>query len=125
MTDICSRRKVDPTLVESDSIKWVLLLLHLIDFTSDKAETYLKLFVFSRSKVLKSQKCRQEIKKYVSKRDREKGKERGENKGKEEWERGKERQIDKFTHRERERERERESERERERELEAFIGFCV
>ena len=25
MNDICNRRKVDPTLVESDSIKWVLL----------------------------------------------------------------------------------------------------
>ena len=66
MNDICSRRKVDPTLVESDGIKWVLLLLHIVDFTSDKAEVYIKQFVLSRSKVLKGQKCKQEIKKYVS-----------------------------------------------------------
>ena len=100
MDDICSRRKVDPTLVESDSIKWVLLLLHLIDFTSDKAETYLKLFVFSRSKVLKSKKCRQEIKKYVSKRDREEGEREG---------RMGERETDRQTHTQRKRDRKRES----------------
>ena len=66
INDICSRRKVDPTSVESDGIKWVLLLLHLVDFTSDKAEIYIKQFVYSQSKVLKGLKCRQEVKKYVS-----------------------------------------------------------
>lgn len=66
MNDVCIRRKVDPTLVESDSIKWVLLLLRLVNFTDDKVEIYLRQFLMSRSKVLKSQKCRQEIKKYVS-----------------------------------------------------------
>ena len=66
MNEVCTRRKVDHTLVESDSIRWVLLLLHLVNFTDDKAELYLKPFLMSHSKVLKSQKCRIEIKKYVS-----------------------------------------------------------
>ena len=66
MNEVCTRRKVDATLVESDSIKWVLLLLHLVDFTDDKAEIYLKHFLRSQSKVLKNPKCRIEVKKYVS-----------------------------------------------------------
>ena len=66
MNEVCTRRKVDPTLVESDNIKWVLLLIHLVDFNDDKAETYLKQFIRSQSKVLKNQKCRMEVKRYVS-----------------------------------------------------------
>ena len=53
-------------LVESENIKWVLLLLHLVDFTDDKAVTYLKQFLMSHFKVLKSPKCQVEMKKYVS-----------------------------------------------------------
>ena len=52
--------------MEAECHKWVFLLLHLVDFTQDKAEIYLKQFMKSRSKVLTSQKCRQETKKYVS-----------------------------------------------------------
>ena len=66
MNEVCTHRKVDPALVELDNIKWVLLLLHLVDFNDYKAETYLKHFIRSQSKVLKSQKCRTEVKKYVS-----------------------------------------------------------
>ena len=66
MSEVCTRRKVDAKLIESDCIRWLLLLLHLVDFTDDKAETYIKLFLMSRHKVLKSQKCRMEVKKYVS-----------------------------------------------------------
>lgn len=66
MNEICTRRKVDPTLVEAECLKWVFLLLHLVDFTEDKAEIHLRQFLKSRSKVLQSSKCRQEVKKYVS-----------------------------------------------------------
>ena len=57
---------MDVTLVESESIRWILLLLHLVDFIDDKAETYLKQFFMSHSKVLRSPNCRMSIKNYVS-----------------------------------------------------------
>ena len=66
MNDVCTRRKVDSTLVEADCVKWLLLFLHLVDFTDDKAELYLRQFLKSQSKVLKSAHCRQAVKKYVS-----------------------------------------------------------
>ena len=57
---------MDPTLVESESNKWVQLLIQLVDFNDARAETHLRPFIMSRSKVLKSKKCQQEVRKYVS-----------------------------------------------------------
>ena len=67
ISDICSRRKVDHTLVEAESIKWLLLLLQLVDFADSRAETHLRQFLQNRGPVLKSKKCQQEIRKYVRK----------------------------------------------------------
>ena len=67
ISDICSRRKVDHTLVEAEGIKWLLLLLQLVDFADSRAESHLKQFLQNRGPVLKSKKCQQEIRKYVSK----------------------------------------------------------
>ena len=66
VSDICSRRKVDRTLLETESIKWLLLLLQLVDFADSRAKTHLRQFLQNRGPVLKSKKCQQEIRKYVS-----------------------------------------------------------
>ena len=66
INSVCTHRKMDPTLVESECIKWVLLLLQLVDFTDGRAEAHLRQFLLSRSKVLKSKKCQTEVRKYVS-----------------------------------------------------------
>ena len=66
ISDICSRRKVDHTLVEAESIKWLLLLLQLVDFADPRVEIHLRQFLQNRGPVLKSKKCQQEIRKYVS-----------------------------------------------------------
>jgi hypothetical protein len=69
VSDICSRRKVDHTLVEAEDIKWLLLLLQLVDFADSRAEIHLRLFLQNPAPVLKSKKYQQEIRKYVSTRE--------------------------------------------------------
>ena len=66
ISDICSRHEVDHDLVEAECIKWLLLLLQLVDLADSRAETHLRQFLLNKGPVLKSKNCQQQIKKYVS-----------------------------------------------------------
>lgn len=59
-----TQRKCDPQAFDPECVKWLLLLLQLVDIAGDHPHTHFRQFILGKSAVIK--KYQREIRKYVS-----------------------------------------------------------